>query len=46
MFSPVVNTTSIRMIPVGMAPSTNLEVERMDVKKTFRHEELEEEICM
>jgi hypothetical protein len=36
---------SIRMILV-MATTINLEVEKMDVKKTFLHGELEEEIYM
>jgi ATP-binding cassette subfamily B (MDR/TAP) protein 1 len=45
IFSPVVKMTSIRMI-LGVAASLNLEVEQMEVKTTFLHEELEEEIYM
>jgi hypothetical protein len=37
--------TSIIII-LGMAASLNLEVEQMDVKTTFLHGELEEEIYM
>jgi ATP-binding cassette subfamily B (MDR/TAP) protein 1 len=37
--------TSIRMI-LGMEASLNLEVEQMDMKTTFLHGELEEEIYM
>jgi ATP-binding cassette subfamily B (MDR/TAP) protein 1 len=45
IFSPVVKMTSIRMI-LGVVASLNLEVEKMDVKTTFLHGELEEEISM
>jgi ATP-binding cassette subfamily B (MDR/TAP) protein 1 len=45
IFSPMVKMTSIRMI-LGVAASLNLEVEQMDVKTAFLHEELEEEIYM
>jgi ATP-binding cassette subfamily B (MDR/TAP) protein 1 len=43
IFSPVVKMTSIRII-LGVVTSLNLEVEQMDVKTAFLHEELEEEI--
>jgi hypothetical protein len=45
IFSPMVKMTSIRMI-LGVAASLNLEVEQMDVKTTFLHRELAEEIYM
>ena len=45
IFSPVVKMTSIRVI-LGMAASLYLEVEQMDVKTSFLHGELEEEIYM
>jgi ATP-binding cassette subfamily B (MDR/TAP) protein 1 len=45
IFSLVVKMTLIRMI-LSMATSLNLEVAQMDVKTTFLHGELEEEIYM
>jgi hypothetical protein len=45
IFSPVVRMTSIRVI-LGLAASLNLEIEQMDVKTTFLHGDLEEEIYM
>jgi hypothetical protein len=45
IFSPVVRMTSIRAI-LGLAASLNLEIEKMDVKTTFLHGDLEEEIYM
>lgn len=45
IFSPVVKMTLIRVI-LGLAASLNLEVEQMDVKTTFLHGDLEEEIYM
>ena len=41
----MVKMTSIRVI-LGLAASLNLEVEQMDVKTTFLHGDLEEEIYM
>jgi len=45
IFCLVVKMTSIRVI-LGLAASLNLEVEQMDVKTTFLHGDLEEEIYM
>ena len=45
IFSSFVKMTSIRVI-IGLAASLNLEVEQMDVKTTFLHGDLEEEIYM
>lgn len=43
IFSPVVKMSSIRTV-LGIAASMNLEVEQLDVKTTFFHGDLEEEI--
>ena len=45
IFSPVVKMTSIRTV-LGLAASLNLEIEQMDVKTTFLHGDLKEEIYM
>ncbi|CAH9062481.1 unnamed protein product [Cuscuta epithymum] len=45
IFAPVVKMTSIRII-LGLAASMNLELEQMDVKTAFLHEDLKEEIYM
>ena len=45
IFSPVVKMSSIRVI-LGLAASLELEVEHMDVKIAFFHDDLEEEIYM
>ena len=45
IFSPVVKMTSIRTV-LGLAASLDLEIEQMDVKTTFLHSDLEEEIYM
>ena len=45
ILSPVVKMSSIRTV-VGIAASMNLEVEQLDVKTTFLHGDLEEEIYM
>ena len=45
IFAPVVKMTSIRMV-LGIATSMDLEVEHLDVKTTFLHSDLEEEIYM
>ena len=45
IFSPVVKMSSIRTV-LGLAASLNLEIEQMDVKMTFLHSDLEEEIYM
>ncbi|CAL5395053.1 unnamed protein product [Camellia sinensis] len=45
IFSPVVKMTSIRVV-LGLAASLNLELEQMDVKTTFLHGDLKEEIHM
>ena len=44
-FSPVAKVTSIRL-HLSSVVAFHFEVEWMDVKKTFLHEELEEEIYM
>ena len=43
IFSPVVKMSSIRTV-LGLAASLNLEIEQMDMKTTFLHGDLEEEI--
>ena len=43
--SPVAKVTSIRLL-LFVASSFDFEVEQMDVKKTFLHGDLEEEIYM
>uniref|UniRef100_A0A2N9EH16 Integrase catalytic domain-containing protein n=1 Tax=Fagus sylvatica TaxID=28930 RepID=A0A2N9EH16_FAGSY len=45
IFSPVVKISSIRVI-LGLTTSLDLEFEQMDVKTTFLHGDLEEEIYM
>ena len=45
IFAPVVKMTSIRTV-LSIASSMNLEVEQLDVKTTFLHGNLEEEIYM
>ena len=45
IFSPVVEMSSI-LIVLGLTVSLNLEIEQMDVKTTFLHGDLEEEIYM
>ena len=45
IFAPVVKMTSIRTV-LSIAASMNLEVEQLDVKTTFLHGDLEEEIYM
>ena len=45
IFAPVVKMTSIRMV-LSIAANMNLEVEQLDVKTTFLHGDLEEEIYM
>ena len=45
IFSPVVKMTSIRTV-LSIAANMNLEVEQLDVKTTFLHGDLEEEIYM
>ena len=45
IFSPVVKMSSIQVV-LGMAASMDLEVEQLDVKTTFLHGHLEEEIYM
>ena len=45
IFSPVVKHSSIRAI-LGMTAHNDYELEQMDVKTTFLHGELEEEIYM
>jgi hypothetical protein len=44
-FSPVAKLTSIRFV-LYVANAFDFEVEQMDVKTTFLHGDLEEEICM
>ncbi|PKI46120.1 hypothetical protein CRG98_033515 [Punica granatum] len=45
IFSPVVKMSSIRVV-LALAASLNLEIEQLDVKTTFLHGDLEEEIYM
>ena len=45
IFSPVVKMTSIRTV-LGLAASLDLELEQLDVKTTFLHGDLHEEIYM
>ncbi|CAL5429326.1 unnamed protein product [Camellia sinensis] len=45
IFSPVVKMTSIQ-VSLGLAACLNLEVEQMDIKIAFLHDDLEEEIYM
>jgi hypothetical protein len=44
-FSPVSKLTSIRVL-ISLAATFDLEIEQMDVKRTFLHGDLEEEIDM
>jgi hypothetical protein len=43
IFSPIVKLTSIRVL-MSLAATFDLEIEQMDVKKTFLHGDMEEEI--
>ena len=45
IFAPTVKMTSIRRV-LSIATSMNLEIEKSDVKTTFLHGELDEEIYM
>ena len=45
IFSPVVKMFSIRVV-LGLVVSMNLEIEQLDVKTTFLHGDLDEEIYM
>ena len=45
IFALVVKMTSIRTV-LSIAASMNMEIESLDVKTTFLHEELDEEIYM
>ena len=45
IFSPLVKMSSIRVV-LGMDASMDLEIEQLDVKTTFLHGDLEEEIYM
>ena len=45
IFSPVIKMQSIRII-LGLVAALDLECEQLDVKTTFLHGELEEEIYM
>ena len=45
VFAPVLKMTSIRTV-LSIAASMDLEVEQLDVKTTFLHGDLEEEIYM
>ena len=43
IFSPIMKMSSIRVV-LGLVTSLNLEIEQLDVKTTFLHDDLEEEI--
>ena len=45
IFSPVVKMTTLRLL-LGVVATKNLELEQLDVKTTFLHEDLEEDIYM
>ena len=45
IFSPVVKMSSIHVV-LGLTASLNLEIKQLDVKTTFLHSDLEEEIYM
>ena len=45
IFSPVVNMQTIRLV-LGMATAWDLELEQLDVKTTFLHGDIEEELYM
>ena len=45
IFSPVVKMSSIRVV-LGLAASSDLEIEQLDVKTAFLHGDLDEEIYM
>ena len=45
IFSPIVKMSSIRVV-LGLAARLKLEVEQLDVKTSFLHGDLEEEIYM
>ena len=45
IFSPVVKMPSIRVV-LSLAASLDLEIEQLDMKTTFLHGDLEEEIYM
>ena len=45
IFSSIVKMSSIQVV-MGLATSLNLETEQLDVKTTFLHDDLEEEIYM
>ena len=45
IFSPVSKVTSIRLL-LSISVAFDFEVKQMDVKTTFLHEDLEEEIYM
>ena len=45
IFSPVAKLTSMRLL-MSLAATFDLEIEQMDVKRTFLHGDLEEEMYM
>ena len=45
IFSPVVKMSTIKLI-LGMVAAENLHLQQLDVKTTFLHGDLEEDICM
>ena len=45
IFSPIVKMTSIRTV-LSIVATEDLHLEQLDVKKTFLHGDLDEEICM
>ena len=45
IFSPIVKMSSIRVV-LGLVASLDLELEQLDVKTTFLHGDLKEEIYM
>jgi ATP-binding cassette subfamily B (MDR/TAP) protein 1 len=45
IFSPVVKMQTIRLV-LGMAATWDLELEKLDVKTTFLHGDIDEELYM
>ena len=45
IFSLIVKMSTIKLV-LGMVAAENLNLQQLDVKKTFLHGDLEEDICM